>query len=81
MRLNSDEPSEFRVSRHGRNHKHEMALSPRKGSKCPLWVISGHRVMSAPCPLCPRKRTFISAGGMSAKCHKRTFAKARRRDL
>jgi hypothetical protein len=30
MRLNGDEPSEFRVSRHGRNHKHEMALSPRR---------------------------------------------------
>ena len=26
-----------------------------------------------PCPLCPQKRTFVCAGGMSAKCHKRTW--------
>ena len=27
----------------------------------PLWVISGHRLTSASCPLFPSKRTFISA--------------------
>src|SRR5262249_48145098 len=25
--------------------------------RCPLWVKSGHCGPSAPCPLCPRKRT------------------------
>ena len=33
---------------------------------CPLWVISGHRPAVASCPLCPQKRTFVSAVGMSA---------------
>ena len=36
---------------------------------CPLWVISGHRVTSVPCPLFPSKRTFISAVCTSALCH------------
>jgi len=44
--------------------------------ECPLWVISGHRRADRGCPLCPRKRTFVGADGMSAKCHKRTFAEA-----
>jgi hypothetical protein len=32
---------------------------------------SGHTDKSAPCPLCPQKRTFVSALSMSAWCHKR----------
>ena len=35
-------------------------------SKCPLWVMSRHRVTSASCPLLPSKRTFISAVCTSA---------------
>src|SRR5262249_34058891 len=26
---------------------------------CPLWVITGHSAMSAQCPVCPRKRTWL----------------------
>ena len=26
--------------------------------RCPKWVVSGHCIRSAPCPLFPRKRTF-----------------------
>jgi hypothetical protein len=37
-------------------------------SKRPLWVISGHRPADQRCPLCPRKRTFVSALSMSALC-------------
>ena len=37
-------------------------------SLCPLWVMSRHRVTSAPCPLFPQKGTFISAVCTSAKC-------------
>src|SRR6476660_6261409 len=33
---------------------------------CPLWVTSGHFALHSPCPLYPRKRTFVSAVGMSA---------------
>jgi len=44
------------------------------GRPCPLWVKSGHRSMSASCPLYPRKRTFIERVGMSALCQKRTHA-------
>jgi hypothetical protein len=40
--------------------------------RCPLWVINGHRVTSASCPLYPRKRTSFSAVAMSALCQKRT---------
>jgi hypothetical protein len=38
---------------------------------CPLWVISGHRGNSNPCPLYSRKRTSPSTTGMavSARCH------------
>jgi hypothetical protein len=43
-----------------------------KSQQCPLWVISGHTDKSSPCPLCPQKQTFVGAGGMSAKCQKRT---------
>src|SRR5437763_11319461 len=32
-------------------------LSRWPNARCPLWVISGHRTRSAPCPLYPRKRT------------------------
>ena len=31
--------------------------------------ISGRTDKSAPCPLCPQKRTFASALSMSALCH------------
>jgi hypothetical protein len=37
--------------------------------RCPLWVISGHCPASASCLLYPRKQTFVSASGMSEKCH------------
>src|SRR5262245_52301246 len=33
---------------------------------CLLWVISGHNDNSAPCPLCPQKRTLVGALDMSA---------------
>jgi hypothetical protein len=41
--------------------------------KCqrPLWVISGHRRADQRCPLCPQKRTFVSAMSMSALCQRR----------
>jgi hypothetical protein len=42
----------------------------------PLRVKSRHRVTSASCPLCPQKRTFVSALSMSALCHKRTSVQA-----
>src|SRR6478609_6142808 len=29
-----------------------------KPSRCPLWVISGHRVTRAPCPFFPSKQTL-----------------------
>ena len=41
--------------------------------KRPLWVKSDIAYSSAPCPLFPSKRTFISASGTSAKCQKRTL--------
>ena len=34
--------------------------------RCPLWVMSRHRVTSGSCPLFPSKRTFISAVCTSA---------------
>ena len=34
---------------------------PAVQTKCPLWVISGHRTRSASCPLHPQKRTSNSA--------------------
>ena len=36
--------------------------------RSPLWVISGHTDKSAPCPLCPEKRTFVRGLSMSALC-------------
>jgi hypothetical protein len=39
--------------------------------RCPLWVISGHRVTSVQCPLYPQKRTSVGHRGMSAKCQTR----------
>jgi hypothetical protein len=41
---------------------------------CPLWVKTRHDTLKSPCPLYPRKRTFLSAVSMSALCHKRTSA-------
>ena len=46
---------------------------PARTYTCPLWVMSGHRVTSASCPLFPSKRTFISAVCTSALCHQRTL--------
>src|SRR5215831_2985792 len=46
----------------------------RRPASCPLWVISGHRVKSASCPLYPQKQTLGKRIGMSAKCQKRTYA-------
>ena len=46
---------------------------PLDARPCPLWVISGHRLTSASCPLFPLKRTFLSAVCTSAECHKQTF--------
>jgi hypothetical protein len=42
------------------------------GSPCPLRVISGHRIASAPCPLYPQKQTSDGHQAMSALCQKRT---------
>jgi hypothetical protein len=49
---------------------HRTGSNQRKerGGRCPLWVISGHSVMSAVCPLYPRERTSAGASRMSAKC-------------
>jgi len=41
--------------------------------KCPLWVKSGHRIRSAPCPLYPQKQTSAGRIGMSALCQKQTL--------
>ena len=40
--------------------------------ECPLWVISGHSVMSERCPLYPQKWTLELSRVMSALCQKRT---------
>ena len=40
----------------------------RRGSRCPLWVISRHFAVQSACPLYPQKRTFGAAVEMSAKC-------------
>ena len=53
--------------------RHRLHQSTRE---CPLWVISRHRVAYASCPLFPSKQTFVSASGMSAKCHEQTSAKS-----
>jgi hypothetical protein len=44
------------------------------GRRCPLGVKSGRDALKFRCPLYPRKRTFITAIGMSALGHKRTHA-------
>src|SRR5262249_42213161 len=44
----------------------------QRPTRCPLWVKSGHRSMSASCPLYPRKRTLELSRGMSGLCQKRT---------
>jgi hypothetical protein len=68
----------------------ELCITANSDGLCLLWVISGHSVKSRPCPLCPRKRTWISTVVMSALCQERTFCSAvknvvirspRRRDL
>src|SRR6516225_8212720 len=33
----------------------------RPNSSCPLWVKSGHRTRSAPCPLYPQPLTLVAA--------------------
>src|SRR5262249_13015984 len=48
--------------------------SGQSSFRCPLWVISGHSSHPKPCPLCPQKRTLISANSMSALGHNRTHA-------
>ena len=40
---------------------------------CPLWVISRHNSPFASCPLYPRQRTSVGAGGMSEKCQIRAL--------
>src|SRR5215469_10051305 len=44
----------------------------REAEGCPLWVKSGHRRMSASCPLYPRKQTLLKVISMSALCQKQT---------
>src|SRR6516162_4641020 len=75
--LRGDRQSGIRVSGisnsfYGVNH-YPMAF-PASG-RCLLWVKSEHRNGSAECPLYPRKRTLLSAKGMSALCQKRTMQK------
>jgi hypothetical protein len=41
-------------------------------TKCPLWVISGHRALKSRCLLYPQKRTLVERVVMSALCQKRT---------
>src|SRR5262249_62419889 len=45
---------------------------------CPLWVKSGHRTATRPCPLYPQKRTSVECSAMAVKCQKRTFRVAAR---
>jgi hypothetical protein len=37
--------------------EHLLTIIPKSGLNVCFWVISGHRVTSASCPLYPRKRT------------------------
>src|SRR5262252_10771998 len=39
-----------------------------------IWVTSRHHTVNRLCPLYPRKRTLNDTTGMSALCHKPTFA-------
>ena len=38
----------------------------------PIWVINGHQRAGQGCPLYLRKRTFVGALSVSAKCQKQT---------
>src|SRR6516164_7252722 len=49
-----------------------VALQKFRASRCPLWVISGHRRTSSQCPLYPQKRTLELGREMSALCQKQT---------
>jgi hypothetical protein len=42
----------------------------------PRWVRGGHDGANLQCPLCPQKRTLLSADSMSALCQKRTLPRA-----
>jgi hypothetical protein len=35
---------------------------PPRTYTCPIWVISRHNGPFDSCPICPQKRTFVSAG-------------------
>ena len=56
------------------HHSAALCVTAKSGARCPLWVKSGHRTRSAPCPLYPQKRTSELSRGMSALCQKRTSA-------
>ena len=67
----SNAPTDFLVARsttEGRS---------RCQCRCPLRVIIRHTDKSAPCPLYPRERTFVGAGGMSEKCQIRALSERR----
>src|SRR5215471_8174290 len=53
----------------------ELNVGP--ASKCLRWVISGHSLRFARCPVFPQKRTLVPCSTMSALCHKRTFCAAK----
>ena len=50
-----------------------MAEGGCDAPECPLCVTSRHLDLRDECPLYPRKRTFLEAVQMSAKCQKRTL--------
>src|SRR4029078_1097561 len=58
-----------------------LGITPKALRHCPLWVISRHNDPFTSCPLYPRQRTFVGAGGMSEKCHKRTCTKSSARSV
>jgi hypothetical protein len=45
----------------------------KRHGQCPLWVKSRHLQCINPCPLYPRKRTFVRTTGMSAKGKQQSF--------
>ena len=53
-------------------HPKSSAIHKYAGRLPHLWVISRHNGPFASCPLFPPYWTFVSAGGMSAQCHKQT---------
>src|SRR6516165_3842614 len=57
----------------------ELNVGP--ASKCLLWVISGHPLRFARCPVFPQKRTLVPCSTMSALCQKRTHALQQKRLL